>query len=358
MPPFTYKNKLKDLSTVVSNRLNWETIFVSATHQTGLGTRSLTRRSIMMRIYRRWRSGTSRGSSPAGLCWSSAHFVQCGPDEPSWTWTQIWDQVRIPNYSLNWTARSSAIQEETKVAYLKPVAFWPQVCHWPLTVRHRCQTVRWKVSAWSSGWSNSVKLRVVLKSNELFPLNLKDSVTAHQKPSLIYRLTCKCDVYYTGCTNQRLEQTNIFFRISEHILLTTRRRRAVIIQLPPLAAIYWPIRPSRAYTVPLCLPSWRHMNCSYPFWKYYLFKKKTELCIQKQSYTPLLFNNLLGPSEENIVTAPSLFSYSGFFFSICFSPLTPRFSFAFNPMFTFSNKRSIVNGNSLKRSGRKKGSSF
>ena len=30
----------------------------------------------------RGRSGTSRGSSPAGLCWSLAHLVQCGPGEP------------------------------------------------------------------------------------------------------------------------------------------------------------------------------------------------------------------------------------------------------------------------------------
>ena len=36
--------------------------------------------------------------------------VQCGPDEPSWTWIQIWIQARIPDYSLNWTARSSGIQ--------------------------------------------------------------------------------------------------------------------------------------------------------------------------------------------------------------------------------------------------------
>ena len=31
-------------------------------------------------------AGTSRGSSPALLCWSSTHLVQC---EPNWTWTQI-----------------------------------------------------------------------------------------------------------------------------------------------------------------------------------------------------------------------------------------------------------------------------
>ena len=39
-----------------------------------------------------------------------AYLVQCGPDEPNWTWTQIWVQGCMPDYSLNWTARSSAIQ--------------------------------------------------------------------------------------------------------------------------------------------------------------------------------------------------------------------------------------------------------
>ena len=43
-------------------------------------------------------------------CWSSTHLEQCGPNEPSWSWTQIWVQARMPAYSLNWTARSSAIQ--------------------------------------------------------------------------------------------------------------------------------------------------------------------------------------------------------------------------------------------------------
>ena len=31
-------------------------------------------------------------------------------------------------------------------------------------------------------------------------------------------------------------------------------------------------------------------------------KHKLELCIQKEFYSPLLFKNLLGPSEENIIT--------------------------------------------------------
>ena len=31
-------------------------------------------------------------------------------DEPRWSWAQIWVQARMPDYSLNWTARSSALQ--------------------------------------------------------------------------------------------------------------------------------------------------------------------------------------------------------------------------------------------------------
>ena len=50
-------------------------------------------------------------------CWSSTNLVQCGPDEPNWTWTQIWVQVSTLAYSLNWTARSSAIP-------------WWQRCQW------------------------------------------------------------------------------------------------------------------------------------------------------------------------------------------------------------------------------------
>ena len=36
--------------------------------------------------------------------------LQCGSDEPSWTWTQICVQARVLNQSLNKTTRSSAIQ--------------------------------------------------------------------------------------------------------------------------------------------------------------------------------------------------------------------------------------------------------
>ena len=58
-------------------------IFVAASHQTGLDTRSKARRPIKAGIKGRGRSGTSRDSNTAGLCCSTAHLVQCEPDEAS-----------------------------------------------------------------------------------------------------------------------------------------------------------------------------------------------------------------------------------------------------------------------------------
>ena len=57
-------------------------IFVAASHQTGLDTRSNARRPIKMGI-KRGGSGTSRDSNPAGLCYSSTHFVQSGSNKAS-----------------------------------------------------------------------------------------------------------------------------------------------------------------------------------------------------------------------------------------------------------------------------------
>ena len=58
-------------------------IFVAASHQTRLDTRSKARRPIKVGIKGEGRSGTSRDSNPACLCCSSAHLVQCEPDEAS-----------------------------------------------------------------------------------------------------------------------------------------------------------------------------------------------------------------------------------------------------------------------------------
>ena len=57
--------------------------YLSVSHQTRLDTRSKARRPIKVGIKGRGRSGRSRDSNPACLCCSSAHLVQCEPDEAS-----------------------------------------------------------------------------------------------------------------------------------------------------------------------------------------------------------------------------------------------------------------------------------
>ena len=73
-----------------SSFFSWHTVyqhhlclFVAASYQTRLDTWSKARRPIKVGIKGRERSGTSRDSNPAGLCCSSAHLVQCEPDEAS-----------------------------------------------------------------------------------------------------------------------------------------------------------------------------------------------------------------------------------------------------------------------------------
>ena len=58
-------------------------VFVAASHQTRLDTRSKARRPIKVGIKGRGRSGTNWDSNPACRCCSSAHLVQCEPDEAS-----------------------------------------------------------------------------------------------------------------------------------------------------------------------------------------------------------------------------------------------------------------------------------
>ena len=58
-------------------------VFVAASHQKRLDTRSKARRPMKVGIKGEGRSGTSRDSNPACLCCSSAHLVQCEPDEAS-----------------------------------------------------------------------------------------------------------------------------------------------------------------------------------------------------------------------------------------------------------------------------------
>ena len=65
------------------------------------------------------------------------------------------------------------------------------------------------------------------------------------------------------------------------------------------------------------------MNCSLLILETLLIKKhKPELCIIKQSYTPLLFNNLLGPSEENIINRTNTAGLQYFFYQNIFLHLS------------------------------------
>ena len=64
-----------------NKRLRLDVPIRPASHQTRLDTRSKARRPIKVGI--KGRSGTNRDSNPACLCCSSAHLVQCEPDETS-----------------------------------------------------------------------------------------------------------------------------------------------------------------------------------------------------------------------------------------------------------------------------------
>ena len=63
----------------------------------------------------------------------------------------------------------------------------------------------------------AANLRFVLKSNVLFPLDLKDGVPLHHKSFLIYQFKCKCDTCYIRCTTQRFEN-----RIKQYMPSTIR----------------------------------------------------------------------------------------------------------------------------------------
>ena len=128
-------------------------IFVSASHQTGLDTRS-----NYPKVDFSGGLGEGKvGHEPRlGPCWSSNPLVQRGPDEPSWSWTQIWVQVIMLDYSLNWTVRSSAIQGGQRCqSCSSPTQRWPNRSWRPfdleslisIPVRRECQTAQLKKAA-------------------------------------------------------------------------------------------------------------------------------------------------------------------------------------------------------------------
>ena len=126
-------------------------IFVAASHQTRLDTRSKARRPIKVGIKGRGRSGTSRDSNPACLCCSSAHLVQCEPDEArSFTNPNVGPGT-YASLRLKLDAWSSAVQRGQKCSSPTrrlPSRSWgpirPRVCSWfRAPIRHECQTAQY-----------------------------------------------------------------------------------------------------------------------------------------------------------------------------------------------------------------------
>ena len=127
-------------------------IFVAASHQTRLDTRSKARRPIKVGIKGRGRSGRSRDSNPAGLCCSSAHLVQCEPDEASSFTNRNVGPGTYASLRLKLDAWSSAVQRGQKCSSPTrrlPSRSWgpirPRVCSWfRAPIRHECQTAQLK----------------------------------------------------------------------------------------------------------------------------------------------------------------------------------------------------------------------
>ena len=134
-------------------------VFVAASHQTRLDTRSKARRPIKVGIKGRGRSGTSRDSNPACLCCSSAHLVQCEPDEASSFTNPNVSPGTYASLRLKLDTWSSAVQRGQKCSSPTrrlPSRSWgpirPRVCSWfRAPIRHECQTAQLK--SHSACWS-------------------------------------------------------------------------------------------------------------------------------------------------------------------------------------------------------------
>ena len=127
-------------------------VFVAASHQTRLDTRSKARRPIKVGIKGRGRSGRSRDSNPACLCCSLAHLVQCEPDEASGFTNPNVGPGTYASLRLKLDAWSSAVQRGQKCSSPTrrlPSRSWgpirPRVCSWfRAPIRHECQTAQLK----------------------------------------------------------------------------------------------------------------------------------------------------------------------------------------------------------------------
>ena len=166
-------------------------IFVAASHQTRLDTRSKARRPIKVGIKGRGRSGRSRDSNPACLCCSSAHLVQCEPDEASSFTNPNVGPGTYASLRLKLDAWSSAVQRGQKCSSPTrrlPSRSWgpirPRVCSWfRAPIRHECQTAQLKSRGRASymyyHWDKS---ELKSKDNERVIYDSKISITGASTP--------------------------------------------------------------------------------------------------------------------------------------------------------------------------------
>ena len=186
-------------------------------------------------------------------------------------------------------------------------------------------------------------------------------MTALLKSSLVYRFTCKCDIYYIGRTNQSLE-----IRINQHIPLSIRTENSDCPTTPnsynstPAIGCHLLVNQTsacvRSPTMFTVLETSTNESC-HPFWKHYLLKNINRNYVSKSNPIFHCFLITSDHRKKTSLTVPSQLVYSNFF-SICFFFTLPGFAFSYNPMLTPSRTKSIVIDNFLKRSDRKKGSPF
>ena len=111
--------------------------------------------------------------------------MQCEPDEPSWTWTQIWVQSRVSDYNLNWTARFTAIQE------------W-QRCQWCSSSNRREGDQAAAVGLSASSQPRNFDRRARMPDSPLKSLSTKQWLIELRNPHGVLcwikcnRLTCAC----------------------------------------------------------------------------------------------------------------------------------------------------------------------
>ena len=127
-----------------------------------------------------------------------------------------------------------------------------------------------------------------------------------EKFLFIYWFTCKCDVCYIGRTSQCLEirinqhiPSNIWIYTCDYTMIPSSCNSTSAIGCHLLAnqtctCVYSPTM----FTILETSTNGLQISILETL---FIKNSKPELCIQKQTYTPLLFNNLLGPSEENII---------------------------------------------------------